>query len=691
LDRSGRFCLGIDVGGTFTDLVLLDVETGGMSVGKTLTTPADPAIGVIDGVLQLLSAADVEPAQINNVIHGTTLVGNAIIERKGARIALVTTAGFKDVLTFGREFRYDIYDSHLVMPQPLVKRRDRFEVAERLSADGKVILALVDGEVERIVAEIASGAYDAAAISFLHSYVNDVHERAVAEALRRGCPGLELSLSSEILPQLGEFERTTITTMNAYVQPVARKYLANLQDRLRAIGLPPQLYCMASNGGLLTAETAGRYPIRLAESGPVAGSLGAAYYGTLTGTPDLLSFDMGGTTAKACVIVGNRPSETNEFELARVQRQVPGSGLPVRLPAVQMLEVGAGGGSIARVNELGLLTLGPDSAGADPGPACYGRGGSAPTVTDANLVLGYLNPDNFLGGQMQLDAVAAHQAIAKLAAELGLSEERAATGINEMASQDMANALRTHAVEKGIDYRRFTLLAFGGAGPLHAHRIASLLGIGRVVFPANAGAFSAFGMLTAPLRFDVVRTWLTPLAEIGSSEFAAVFSRLQSDLMSIFDESLLPSETVALSRSVDVRYAGQGVELEVALPANSLEPAAVAELFGKLYTERYGWALDGGTLEAVNWRCTATGPAPAVTLQASQRRAGSTSLASRRPIYVAEAGGYRECAVYDRYSLVAGDHVDGPAIIEERESTTWIGPGAVGSVDSNGSVLMEIA
>jgi N-methylhydantoinase A len=617
-------------------------------------------------------------------------VGNAIIERKGARTALVTTAGFKDVLTFGREFRYDIYDSHLVLPPAIVKRRERFEITERVSADGRVAVALDRVEAEKVAKAIARGGYQSVAVCFLHSYRNDLHEKTMASTLRAACPEVHVSLSSEILPQLGEFERTCITTLNAYVQPVLKVYLEALRRRLESAGVSGRLFCMASNGGLLTAEIAGRYPIRLAESGPVAGALGAAHYSALIGQGDLLSFDMGGTTAKACVIVGSRPSIMNEFEIARVRRQAPGSGLPIRLPAVDMREVGAGGGSIARVNDFGLLTVGPDSAGALPGPACYGRGGKAATVTDASVVLGYIDPDYFLGGEMQLDVGAARRAVREVGAAARLTEVRAAAGIHEMVSQDMASALQTHAIEKGIDYRKFTLLAFGGAGPLHAHRIASLLGIGRVVFPANAGAFSAFGMLTAPLRFEVVRTLRTALHDLTGSMFSRVFSQLESDLLGVFELAGLAPRTVTLQRSIDVRYAGQGVELEVEVPNTISGAPDIAHRFAKLYAERYGWVLRGGMLEMVNWRCTAVGPVPEIAKGGRQRRLASARTTGHRPAYVPEARDYRDCPVYDRYALVQGQQIKGPAIIEERESTAWIGSDATAFLDSQGSIVMEV-
>jgi N-methylhydantoinase A/oxoprolinase/acetone carboxylase beta subunit len=423
--------VAIDVGGTFTDLVLIDGRSGRLSFGKVPTTQ-DPSVGALAGIRLLLEQTGTGPFEVSEVIHATTLVGNAVIERKGCRTALVTTRGFKDVLTLGREYRYDIYDTNIAFPPSLVPRRDRFEVTERMIATGEVLIPLDHSEVEAIARRIRRRKYEAVAVCLLHSYRNPSHEQRVGEILKSLCPDIEVSISSEILAQSGEYERTWAAVINAYAQPLADKYLARLSAGLQELGLEAELVCITSNGGLATAAAAARQPIRLLESGPVAGALGATHYGRTSGLTSLLSFDMGGTTAKACLIKEGAPATTMEYEVARLQRLTKGSGYPVKLGAVDMLEIGSGGGSIAWIDEMGLLNVGPESAGANPGPACYGRGGSRPTVTDANLVLGYLNADFFLGGQMKLDVEAAEAALGRLGAQMGLSTSRAAFGIHEI-------------------------------------------------------------------------------------------------------------------------------------------------------------------------------------------------------------------------------------------------------------------
>ncbi|MBI3967711.1 MAG: hydantoinase/oxoprolinase family protein, partial [Chloroflexi bacterium] len=656
--------------------------------------------------------AGVPASEVEHVIHATTLVGNAVIQHvshgtapaadgltrqgglsRGARTALVTTKGFRDILTTGREFRYDIYESHLAFPKPIVPRRWRIEVDERITATGQVLTPLAPAEIDRAVQQLAAGQYEAVAVCLLHSYANPTHEQQLVAAIENAIPDVAVSASSDILAQVGEFERLCATTINAFVQPLVREYLARLEAGLARLGFGGELYVLASNGGLLTVKTAGRYPVRLLESGPVAGALGAGLYGMATERPDLLSFDMGGTTAKACVVRGGAPSATNEFEVARVQRLSKGSGLPIRLPSTDMIEIGAGGGSLARIDQVGLISVGPDSAGAEPGPICYGRGGTQPTVTDANVVLGYLNPDYFLGGAMRLDLAATEAALDALGAKAGLTAVRAAWGIHEIVSQNMANALRTHSIEKGVDYRSFALIAFGGAGPVHAYRIATLLRAPTVIFPWGAGVFSALGMLAAPLRFDLVRTAPTRLDALDARTIGALYEELRSELLGLFDEAGVPREAIELTLTVDMRYVGQGTEIEVPLGdswSETARPDDLAVRFKETYAQLYGWALESAPIEAVSWRCSARGPAPRFGLATQGApRSGDAQKGTRR-VYLSDELGFQECAVYDRYLLPVGAQIEGPALVEERECTIYVGSGATATVDHFRGIVMTL-
>ncbi|HXF72371.1 MAG TPA: hydantoinase/oxoprolinase family protein, partial [Actinomycetota bacterium] len=504
--------IAVDIGGTFTDLVLL---RGGRVAAnaKVLTTPADPSLAVEEGIARLLRAVPAE--EVREVVHGTTLVANALIERKGARTALVATRGFRDSMIIRRELRYDLYDLFLEMPEPLVPRRLSFELAERVLADGAVDTPLDPEEVRRLARRLVREGVEAVAVCLLHAYRNPEHERLVGRVLAEEAPGLYVSLSSEVSPELGEFARTSTTEANAYVLPLIDRYLETLEKRLRDLGLRGPLRIMLSTGGggIAGVETARRFPVRLLESGPAAGAVSAAFWGARGGRRDVLAFDMGGTTAKACLVERGLPMVAREFEAARVYRFAKGSGLPIRVPVVDLIEIGAGGGSIARVGPFGLPKVGPDSTGADPGPACYGRGGTHPTVTDADLVLGYLDPGFFLGGEMRLDVRAARAALGALGRGLGLSVEEAAAAVHRVVNENMASAARMHGVERGRDLRRFALVATGGAGPVHAWGVARNLGIRRLLYPPSAGVASAFGMLTAAPGFEVARSLPAPLPE----------------------------------------------------------------------------------------------------------------------------------------------------------------------------------
>jgi N-methylhydantoinase A len=688
-DREGAR-VAVDIGGTFTDLVL---AVGGRAVAsaKVLTTPDDPSLAVEAGVARLLE--HVESGQIREVVHATTLVANALIERKGAATALLVTRGFRDVMIIRRELRYDLYDLFLELPEPLVPRRLTFEVDERILADGSVDRPLDPDEVRRIARRLRREGVEAVAVCFLHSYRNPAHEREAERVLLREAPGLTVSLSSDVSPEVGEFARMCTVACNAYVRPLVDRYLEMLEKRLVGLGLSSPLRIMLSTGGggLAGVATARRYPVRLLESGPAAGAVAAGFWGARAGHPDVLAFDMGGTTAKACLIEGAAPMVAREHEVARVYRFARGSGVPVRVPVVDLIEIGAGGGSVARVGAFGLPKVGPDSAGADPGPACYGRGGALPTVTDADLLLGYLNPEFFLGGEMRLDLGAAREAVGRLGSELGLSLEEAAAAVHRVVNENMAAAARMHAVERGRDLRRFALVATGGAGPVHAWGVARSLGIRRLVFPPSAGVASAFGMLTANPGFEFARSIPAPLREVDWGELRRAVAGMVREGTALLAETGVRRSEVRVELAVDVRHRGQGDPVTVELgPSLGLRPARrVEEAFTEAYTRLYGRRPPGVEAEVMTWRVRVLGPTPEVEV-GTLRGLGGDHRKGRRPVWFPETGRYVEAAVLDRYRLASGDRVRGPAVVEERESTVVLGPAAAGRVDGAGNLVVEV-
>ncbi len=693
--------LGVDIGGTFTDLVLVDESTGALRVGKVLTTPKDPAHAVEQGIQALLEAAGLAAAEVRATVHGTTLATNALIERKGARTALLTTAGFRDALEIRREGRYDMYDIFIDPPPPLVPRHLRREVQERLLADGSVLRPLDEAQARSVIADLVAGGVEAIAICLLHAYVNPAPERRLAALVGEVAPRLPVSCSSDVVPEIREYERASTTTANVYVVPLMSRYLEDLERRLRDLGLAGQLYIMQSSGGIVLPEEARRTPIRLVESGPAAGALAAAGAARERGESRLLSFDMGGTTAKACVIDDGTPLIAREFEVARADRFRKGSGLPVRVPVIELIEIGAGGGSIARVDRLGLLKVGPDSAGADPGPACYGLGGRLPTVTDADLLLGYLDAGFFLGGRMRLDREAARRAVEEhVARPLGLDVEQAAWGIHRLVNENMAAAARIHGIERGRDLRQYPLFAFGGAGPVHCWQVAQILRVPRILVPFGAGAMSALGLLAAPLAFDFVRTHR---ARLDAADWPAVnrlFTEMEGEGRARLARAGVRDADIAVTRAAEMRYLGQGHEVEAAIPTGPLSPAslpAITSAFEAAYRALYRRLPQGVPIEALNWRVTVAGPRPPVTL--GQARPGAPAagpsprqpaLKSTRPAWFAEAGGFVPTPVYDRYALQPGAEFPGPAIVEERESTAVIGPGARCRVDGTLTLVVDL-
>ena len=685
---------GVDIGGTFTDLILLDATTGEFFIEKSLTTPQDPSLAIESVLTAACARSGHEIALVEQVVHGTTLVTNALIERKGDRTALLATKGFRDSIEIGRENRYDLYDLNIELPKPLVPRYLRFDVPERTLADGTVLEATDTEFVERLTAELADNGVVAIAVSFLNSFTNAASEQSAREAIHRVSPGMRVSLSCEVSPSIREFERTSTTIANVYVQARVERYLRSLQSRLKRLDFSGNLFMMLSGGGIATLETAIAFPIRLLESGPAAGALAAATYGVACGERDLVSFDMGGTTAKFCVIEDGRPLVAHEFEFDRMYRFRKGSGLPATIAVIEMVEIGAGGGSIARVDSLGLLKVGPDSAGADPGPVCYGRGATEPTVTDADLVLGYLDPDFFLGGRMALDLEGARAAIrTRIAEPLGLSEERAAWGIHTIVNEAMAGAARAHELERGRDPHTLPLFGFGGAGPVHAYGIAQALGAPRIIVPLGAGIMSTLGFLSAPVAFDFVRPWRSEIAAMDWGHGLGLLAQMEQEGRNLLLHSGVTGQAIETSFSIDMRYVGQGYEIQVVLPsqfrATPEQIAALVSAFDTEYRRLYGRPGPPVPLEVMNWRVTVSGPRPKIRLEVPEPD-GLPIEKGVRKAYFPELGGYAEVPVLNRYAMRRGHRFEGPAIVEERESTAVIGPRAKCHIDEQWNLVVEL-
>lgn len=694
-DRTLR--VGADIGGTFTDLVLVDPDDGSVRLGKTLTTPSNLIDGVVNGLAELLGRTGHSMSRLANVVHGTTVVTNALIERNGVRVGLITTAGARDALEMGREFRYDIYDLALQRPAPLVPRHLRLEVSERIAVDGEVLRPLDLTDLDGIVEVFRAHGVEAVAIALLHSYVNADHEQALAAAVRERFPEAAVTCSAELVPVMREFERTSTTVANAYVQPIVQRYVHDLERKLAEDGLTGPLYIMLSSGGLTPAATAAAAPIQLIESGPAGGAMAARYVGERLGERNLLSFDMGGTTAKMCLVEDGIPMVAHEFETARVHRFKKGSGLPLKVPVIEMIEIGAGGGSIATLNAMGLLQVGPQSAGADPGPAAYGLGGVDPTVTDADLVLGYLNPDFFLGGAMPLDRDAAAGALErKLAPALGRDVVGAAAAVQQIVDEDMANATRLYVAERGKDLRTYTMFAFGGAGPVHAYGVARLLGLRRLIFPYGAGTLSALGFLVAPIRVEFVSTSFSAVDRLDWARVRSTFEDLEQRGRASLAELGVPPADVVLRHSVEMRFRGQGYETAVEFPRTILEQRdteALVARFHAAYRELFSRVPEGVPAEVLTWRLVAQGPMPSVELEFEREEPTAAEAAApvgRRPIHFRDAGGFVDTDVYRRSTLPAGTTLQGPAVIEEAGSTAVIGPGATVTVDDDRNLVVDL-
>jgi N-methylhydantoinase A len=692
---SAPYRIGVDIGGTFTDLVLLDTRTGRLSNGKVLTTPAAPEQAVLAGIQGLLRQHGVAPAQVRHVIHGTTLVANALIERRGVPTGLITTAGFRDVVEIGTELRHDTYDLFMRAPTPLVPRRHRLEVPERILPDGAVRTKLDEAAARGTARTLAAQGPQAVAICFLHAFRNPAHERRMAEILAEEAPGLTVCLSSEVVPEIGEYERASTTICNAYVLPVFRRYLAQLGEGLRGMGLAGPLYLMLSDGGTVGEQTAARHPIRLVQSGPAGGVRATALHGASAGVADIFCFDMGGTTAKACLIEGGEPLRSLDFEVARVDRFRKGSGLPLKVPVIEMIEIGAGGGSIAQVDRLGLIQVGPESASADPGPACYGLGGTRPTVTDADLVLGYLGADSFLGGEMKLDRAAAEAAIrAHLAEPLGLTVTDAAWALHETVNANMAQAAAIHAAEKARRIEGFAMVPIGGAGPVHAAQVCRKLGIVRMVAPAGAGVASAFGFLASPISFAFVRGWVAPLAALPFAELQALVAALDAEGRRMVAEAGVAPETAATRVIGALRYAGQGFAVEAEIPSEAIaqaDRAAIRAAFEAAYRQQYGRTEPALAVECVSWQVIVAGLTPRLDLAAASAPGGGAARTGTREAYFPEAGGFVATPVFDRTRLAPGDRVQGPALVEERESTLVLPPGSAAVCDAALNLVVTLS
>ena len=702
--------ISFDIGGTFTDFAVQAAD-GSVSIWKVPTTPRAPAQAVVASLRERFGDPANDPASVDELLHATTIATNAILERKGARVALITTAGFRDVLLIGRQKRYDTNNLHLDKPRPLVPRRDVFEVDERLAADGSLVRALDETVGQQVARAVADGGYDAVAVVFLHAYADPVHERRMAALLADVAPNLPVSLSSVISPKFREYERTNTTVANAYVTPLVATYVDALTTSLRGLGIGSDLSIMQSNGGLASPDLVRAYPVRIIESGPAAGVMFCAEVGREEGYDHVMTFDMGGTTAKLGAIDDGLPAVTPTFEVDTVNYR-KGSGLPLNIMAVELLEIGAGGGSIARTR-MGLIQVGPDSAGAEPGPICYGHGGTEPTITDANLTLGYLNPDYFNGGAMRLDAAGAADGIeTRIGKPLGLDRLQAAWGIHSVANANMERAMRIVSIERGRDPRRYALVAFGGAGPLHACRLARALEIPRVIVPRGAGVGSALGLLVAERTFDVGLTRFVRMDAAAPDTIAAIFAELEARVLEAA-RHLGSSGAVRLQRSASMRYVGQGHEIRVLLPDGPTDAAygvEVTRAFTATYQREFGYSDPDAAVEATDWYVVATvagdrretdvagdrrgtdvaGDRRGRNLRLEGTATGRDPVVGERPVYMPEAGGLVPCRILDRYALTSEHRFTGPVLVEERECTTVVLPGDTVSLSAAGNLVIDL-
>jgi len=691
--------LAFDTGGTFTDFAMTD-DDGTILLHKVLSTPDAPARAVLQGVDELLAKVREKngkkakaPGALQ-ILGATTVVTNAVLERRGVATAFITTNGFQDMLRIRTEGRYDLYDLRIKYPDPLVTRDLCFGVDERIAADGTVMKALDEDGVRNIARTLLERGVESVAVCLLHAYKYPQHERRVAELLAEVAPKISVSLSCAVCPEVREYDRASTTVVNAYTRPMMVGHVNHLERELSHRGVEGQLLWMTSSGGVVPSSSASRTPVRMIESGPAAGAVAAADYARQSGENSVLSFDMGGTTAKLCLIPNGEPMVANDLEVARHERFRKGSGFPLKIQSIHMIEIGAGGGSIAARNKLGLLSVGPRSAAAAPGPACYGRGGIEPTVTDADLLLGYLNEKSFLGGDFALDKPAAEAAMERLAGELGITKERCAWGVHDMVNESMAEAASMQATDSGVDPRALPLIAFGGAGPVHAYGVARKLGIRKVICPIGAGVTSAIGLLGAPVAADLSTSLPMRISAWNPSAVNVVKATLAEQGREVVLASKVPADQIRFSYTVDMRHVGQGYEISVALPElDPADPGFVKELMERFHTNYvalYGRAVSGTDAEVITWRIRASGPKGAVSLAALRGESGAARDPRKgsRPVFFSELGKYVETPVYDHYALVPGVPVEGPAIIEQRESTVVMGPNGSASLDERHNLIM---
>jgi N-methylhydantoinase A len=667
--------LGVDIGGTFTDVAL---EVGDRRyTAKGLTTPRAPEDGVLEILRSIIAEAGIAPGDVRLIIHGTTLATNALIERKGAKTALLTTEGFRDVVEIRHENRFEQYDVNIDLPPPLVPRRLRLPVRERIDAQGQVLIPLDAASVATAIDTLAAQQIEAVAVGFLHSFTNPEHEHRVGEAIAKRLPNVAVTLSSDVSPEMREYERFSTACANAYLQPLIGSYVQKLERELARSGFRCPMLLMTSGGGITTADAAIRFPVRLVESGPAGGAIFAACIARQYGLDQVVSFDMGGTTAKICFIDKAQPQTARLFEVARIYRFAKGSGLPLRIPVIEMVEIGAGGGSVASVDGLGRIAVGPASAGSEPGPVCYGRGGSEPTVTDADVALGRIDPQTFSGGKMTLDAAGAKGAIAERVGEkLSLAIEHAALGISEVVDENMANAARVHGIESGKDLRPRTLIAFGGAAPLHAARIAEKLGIGRVLIPAHASVGSAVGLLRAPVAYEIVRSRLMRLETFDAAAANRLVAEMRAEAEDIVRRGA-PDAKLSERRSALMRYRGQGHEIAVTLPVRDFtatDRPTIRKLFEDAYSRLYSRHIPGVEIEILSWVITVGAPAEGELAVAAKTDAATPKPSSRRHVFDPASGEFLDVPIYWRPELKPGAYIAGPAVIAENDTSTVVSP-----------------
>jgi len=691
--RTDSYSLGIDIGGTFTDVVLYNHADARVFSHKELTTPEEPTNGAITGIKRLLAREGVQGSQVSRVVHATTLFTNALIERRGVKTGLITTDGFRDTLEMRREFKYDLYDLFIEMPHSLVPRELRMEATERLRADGKVDTPLDEKSVIAAGQRLVDQCVESVAIVFLHAYANPAHEKRARDLLKEKFPKLYVSISSEVAPQIREYERTSTTAANAYVVPIADQYLERLEEHLKKLEIGCPLLMMLSNGGLTHVGEARKFPVQLLESGPAAGAIAAAYFSKRSNIDSVLAFDMGGTTAKLAIVEGNKPLLAHSFEAAREKRFAIGSGLPINIATVELIEIGAGGGSIAHLDGLNLLKVGPRSASSRPGPACYQRGGTLPTVTDANLLLGHLDGDNFAGGTMKLSTQAARDALAPIAKSLETGTEKTGDGVLAIVNENMAAAARVHVAERGFDAPRFTLLVTGGGGPLHGCDVARRLGIKRMICPPGAGVASALGLLIAPARVDRSTTLARSLNAVTPEELETLFARLEADAAQVMKATLVEGAKYVCERSADIRFVGQGFELLTRLPEgpyNSETPAKIRDAFATVYGRVFGQVPPVVNIELMNLRVAAieSDVNRPLNLTSSGKEAWKPG-AGNRDMWQPTQEAFRNVASVPRESLKQDETLHGPAIVEDASSTLVVPAGASVTRDAAGNLIVD--